>query len=492
MDLLSTIFKDFRWQDIVDIALNSYILFRLYALFKGTNAFRIITGIVLLWVLQQVAAWVGLIVTSWVLQGIIAVAALIIIVVFRNEIRSVLQAQNLRAILWGTPHRLSAAVTEAIAEAVFLMARQRIGALIVIQTKEALDDAAQGGVTLRARITSELLASLFWSGAPLHDGAVVINGDRIDRAGVILPLSQRSDMPSTYGTRHRAALGLSESTDAVVVVVSEERGQVGVAAGGQLIAVADREGLIQFLSEHGIGAAPSGGPKKAESMRMALAGALSVLLVAIVWFTFTRGLESIVTVDVPIEYIKRNPDVEIISASANTISLSLGGSGPLLRNLHPDQMKVRLDLGRASPGVNTMAVTPDTISLPPGVTLKHVQPDVVEVTLDQPVEKELPIQIDWGGTLPPDMVITEATVAPAVSRVKGGHLMLADLKTLYTERIIIDRLDRSGVLTARLVTYPASVTLASGAPDSVQIRYTMLPRESTGSPAGANGVSEDR
>ncbi|MFH1981457.1 MAG: diadenylate cyclase CdaA [Pseudomonadota bacterium] len=492
MDILSTIFKGFRWQDIADIALNSYILFRLYALFRGTNVFRIITGIVLLWILQQVAVWLGLIVTSWVLQGIIAVAALIIIVVFRNEIRSVLQAQNLRAILWGTPFRLASAPTEDIVDAVFSLARQSIGALMVLQVKESLDDVAQGGVTLGAQLSSELLASLFWTGAPLHDGAVIINGDRIERAGVILPLSQDNDMPQEYGTRHRAAIGLSEMTDALVIVVSEERGEVGVAVGGQIYEAPDRTVLSQLLMAHGIGAATSGQRETAETIRMGFSAVFSIVVVAMVWFTFSRGLESIVTVDAPIEYIKRNPDVEIIKASINTVSLSLGGSGPLLRNLHPDQVKVRLDLGGASAGVNAISVTSDNISLPPGVVLKHVQPDVVEVTIDQPVEKELPIQIDWGGTLPPDVMITGATVAPPTSRVKGGYQLLQQVQTLYTEKIILDRLDPSGTVIAKLVPYPASVRVAPGAPDRVEIQFTVAPREGGDNGADTAGDSPDR
>ncbi len=482
MDILSTIIKGFRWQDIADIALNSFILFRLYALFRGTNVFRIITGIVLLWILQQVALWLGLIVTSWVLQGIIAVAALIIIVVFRNEIRSVLQAQNLRAILWGTPYRLTSVPSEAIVEAVFFLARRRVGALIVLQAKEALDDVVQGGEKLDAHLSTELLANLFWTGAPLHDGAVLIYGDRIERAGVILPLSHDTDMPQSYGTRHRAAIGLTEMTDALVIVVSEERGQVGVAVGGQIEAAANRSALSRLLLDHGIGSAAKEDRQKSERARMAFSAALSVIVVAVVWFTFSRGLESIVTVDVPIEYIKRNPDVEIIKSSANTVSLSLGGSGPLLRNLHPDQMKVRLDLGRASPGTNSVGISFENITLPPGVVLKHVDPEVVEVTLDQPVVKELPVQIDWGGALPPGVVITAASVSPPLSRVKGGYQILEQLETLYTEKIILDRLDGSGSLSAKLVPYPASVVVAPGAPARVEIRYTLLRRDQTEGP----------
>ena len=128
-----TFFSAIRWQDVVDITLNSYILFRLYVLFRGTNVFRVIMGIALLWFFQRIAVSLGLIVTSWAIQGITAVAAFIIIVVFRNEIRSVLQARTLKAILWGSSHKKASTPIESIVEGVFSLARRHSGALIVLQ-----------------------------------------------------------------------------------------------------------------------------------------------------------------------------------------------------------------------------------------------------------------------------------------------------------------------------------------------------------------------
>ena len=231
LHFLSTI----RWQDIVDITLNSYIVFRLYVLFRGTNVFRVLVGMAFLWFFQRIAVSMGLIVTSWAVQGITAVAALIIIVVFRNEIRSVLQAKNLKAILWGFSDKPFHTPIEIIAESINALSRRRIGALMVFPAKDDLEELIQKGIRWNGLVSKEMITSIFWPDNPVHDGAVIIQGDRITEVGVILPLSHSNDLPPIYGTRHRAALGLAETTDALIVVVSEETGKVVVAEDSKII-----------------------------------------------------------------------------------------------------------------------------------------------------------------------------------------------------------------------------------------------------------------
>ena len=134
-----------RWQDVLDIAFISYILFRLYILFRGTYVSRVIAGLALIWCVQEVAQYLGLIVTSWIMQDIIAVAALIIIIIFRNEIRSVLQAKNLRAIFWSVPRKAEETPLEVTIESAFRLAKHKTGALIVFPGKEDIDDVVRGG-----------------------------------------------------------------------------------------------------------------------------------------------------------------------------------------------------------------------------------------------------------------------------------------------------------------------------------------------------------
>ena len=241
-----TFFSGIRWQDVVDITLNSYILFRLYVLFRGTNVFRVIMGIALLWFFQRIAVSLGLIVTSWAIQGITAVAAFIIIVIFRNEIRSVLQARKLKAILWGSSQKKASTPIESIVEGVFSLARRHSGALIVLPGKEDLSEVVQRGIRWRGWLSKEMILSIFWPDNPVHDGAAIIQGDQVMEVGVILPLSQRQDLPSHYGTRHRAAAGLAENTDALVILVSEESGNVVVAKDSRLRVIHGKKQLERY------------------------------------------------------------------------------------------------------------------------------------------------------------------------------------------------------------------------------------------------------
>jgi uncharacterized protein (TIGR00159 family) len=239
-----------RWQDILDIALNSYILFRLYILFRGTRTIRAMFFIVLLWIFYRVVSAMGLILTSWAVQGLTALAALIVVIVFRNEFRAVFQAATIQNVLWGIPRQAVNTPVEMVAAAAFKLARERIGALIVLRGKQNLRGMLQNGIAWQGIISEEMLISIFWHGNPVHDGAVVIQGDYVQEVGAILPLSDRKDLPSRFGTRHRAAAGLTEQSDALVLVVSEERGDVVVAKNGILKEAEHEEKLRRIIHDH--------------------------------------------------------------------------------------------------------------------------------------------------------------------------------------------------------------------------------------------------
>jgi uncharacterized protein (TIGR00159 family) len=476
MDLGPAFITALRWQDVVDILLNSYILFRLYVLFRGTNVIRVIVGIAFLWIFQRVAVTMGLIVTSWAMQGIIAGAALIIIIVFRNEIRSVLQAKNLRGLLWGFPYQTERPPLEVISESVYELARRRIGALIVLPGKDDLEDTCQGGLSWNGQLSKEMLLSIFWDGNPVHDGAVVVQGRQVQQVGAILPLSKREDLPSYYGTRHRAAVGLSETSDALVVVVSEERGQVVVAKDGELVPIGDNIQLEEIIATHGPkGLRPQSGRSK-ERLELATAALVSTLCVVGIWFSFARGLETFTSLEIPIEYMNRSSRMEIFGASVNTINLSLSGSGALIRSLDPDQVKVKLDLSRAKQGLNSYTITREDIDLPPGITLKSVAPATVEVTLDVSVEKELPIQADWSGKLQKGLRLESVKLIPERVRVVGGSQILEKIETLYTDKLSLDNLRNSGAMTTRLALQPGTLKIANGVRDKVIVRYTLRER----------------
>jgi len=478
MNALAHFFSTFRWQDVVDIGLNSYILFRFYVLFRGTYVFRVLIGLTVLWFFQQIAGYTGLIVTSWVIQGIVAVAALIIVVVFRNEIRNVLQARNFKTIFWGFTTKARSAPIDIIADSIFELARRRHGALVVIPGDDDVHEMIQSGITWNGEISKEMILSIFFPDNPVHDGAAIVEGDRITRVGAILPLSRREDLPSYLGTRHRAALGLSEAIDAAVIVVSEERGEVSLARGSRLREIGNKRKLVQKLEEH-FGIADDQGPQlKKERLEITTAALVSLLFITGFWFSISRGLETLITLDVPIEYMNRNPNMEIVHASVNTVRLNLSGSGTLIKSTRPDQIRVRMDLSNATAGENPLTITANNISLPPGIELKEVTPQTMVVVLDVTVKKELPVQVDWVGKLPENLVLAEASVEPQKVEIIGGKRILENVSTIYTEKVPLEKLkDAGGTIEVSLAIQPASLKVAPASNDKVTIKYILRKRE---------------
>lgn len=473
MTPLFSFVSSLRWQDIIDILLNSYILFRLFVLFRGTHVLRVLAGIALLWIFQRIAVAVGLIVTSWALQAIVAGAALIIIIVFRNEIRSVLQTKNLRALLWGFPQKTVRTPIDAIVEGVYELARNRIGALIVIPGEEDIDEFIQGGVQWGGLISREMLLSIFWSGNPVHDGAAMIRDDKVTIVGGILPLSMRDDLPQHYGTRHRAAAGLAEKTDALVLVVSEERGQVVVAKGAGFIPIEDNIALLGVLEDHlGLSGEHqhAARPKHREFVAAAI---VCVLCMIGVWFSIAKGMETLTSLEVPLEYMNRDPQMQITSTSVDTVRLHLSGSSALVGSLRPDQVKAKLDLSKAVNGRNVFTLSPDNIVLPPGVRLNRIEPPEVYVALDVPITRQLPVQVDWSGALPEGLILESATVTPAKIDVAGAQQFLDRVSTIYTEKIQLGTLSASGSLTARLAIDSSRLRIADGAKGEVVITFTI-------------------
>ncbi len=475
MDSLIQSLVGMRWQDIVDILLNSYILFRLYVLFRGTNVIRMIIAIAMLWILERMAMSMGLIVTSWAMQGIIAAAALIIIIVFRNEIAGVLQSRSLRSFFWGIPQHQIQTPIEIIVESVYELARHKLGALIVLPLKKGIESVVHGGVPWQGKLSSEMLLSIFWHGTPVHDGATVIQGDQIVEVAAILPLSKSKDLPSHFGTRHRAAFGLAEKTDALVIVVSEERGEVTVFKDRAIVTIKDSNDLDRMLREHtGTVHATKGASHRI--IELGLAAIICLVGITTIWFSFARGFETFVTLEVPVEFMNRGPKMELLATSASSVTLQLSGSGPLIRSVRPDQVKVKLDLANAVAGSNQIAIARDSIVLPPGIHLKQVEPQILKVNLDMLDQKELPIQLDWSGKLPAGLILQDARITPDLVKVTGGSLALKKIQTIYTKKIPLENITTDGKISVGLVLLPSYLKLDDESQNHVEVIYKIARR----------------
>ena len=425
---------------------------------------------------REVVSSLELIVTTWAISAITAAAALIIIVVFRNEIRSVLQTTNLRALFWGRPGTRPNPPLEAVAQSVFHLARQRCGALLVFPGKESIKDHTQNGVSWKGAISREMIGTIFFKDNPVHDGAAVIQGAQISEVGVILPLSQRKDLPLYYGTRHRAALGLSEATDALVVVVSEERGSVTAALGTELLVMESEAELMGLLRKHLGVQSDQGAAAVREKKRMALAAGISILIILGVWINLSRGRDTLTTLEVPLEYVNRSPNTDILQTSVTSLRLQLSGSRALMRSLRTDQIQVRVDLSNAEIGTNTYPITPKNLSLPPGISLNRVQPPEVTVEVDSITEKILPVQVDWSGRLNKDLILENAVITPERVQVKGPSRILATMHTVYTAPVHLDKLAQSGSITMDLAIDRNNLRLAQDTGDKVTVQYVIQKR----------------
>jgi len=252
-------FITIRFLDILDILLVAMLLYQLYRLIKGTVAFNIVIGLFSLYLLWLVVRALNMQLLGSIMGQFIGVGVLALIIVFHPEIRKFLvfvgTNYNLNRVLSldrlfniGKEASIKDREIEALADACFSLSKSKTGALIVIAGNSELNDQINTGELMNAEISSSLLRTIFFKNTPLHDGAVIIKNNKIAAAGCILPLTQR-DVDKSLGLRHRAAIGITENTDAIAIIVSEERGSVSFVKEGDIKRRVSREVLIEFLEE---------------------------------------------------------------------------------------------------------------------------------------------------------------------------------------------------------------------------------------------------
>jgi diadenylate cyclase len=250
MSTLLHLFNDFRWEDGLDILLVAFALYVFLLMLREARGLRILVGFGALFLAGALASWFHLLTVEWLLSNLWPVLVIALVVVFQPDLRRLMN-QLVRYGGWGGVFRGEAAIFKEITRAAKELVKSRHGALIVLERGEPLDSILESGTRIDAEVSADLLVSLFTPGTPLHDGAVVLRSGRAVSAGCILPLSQNPNLSRTYGTRHRAALGLTEETDALAVVVSEETGTISLVMAGKMTPGIDSETLEEMLTLYG-------------------------------------------------------------------------------------------------------------------------------------------------------------------------------------------------------------------------------------------------
>jgi len=240
------IFEFISYKDLLDILGVSLFVYGVLYFLRITKGIQILKGLVLLALIWALASLLDLRTVSTIFEKLWTVGIFSLVVIFQPEIRKALSKLG-QATKLTSSKPLEERVVERLVRACAFMSERQIGALIVIERNQDLEPLLEGCVTIDAVVSVELLITLFDPLTPLHDGAVVIRGDRIAYASCVLPLSKSSEIPKKYGTRHRAGLGISEESDAIAVMVSEETGEISVAVGGKFHRNLDQELLKSLL-----------------------------------------------------------------------------------------------------------------------------------------------------------------------------------------------------------------------------------------------------
>lgn len=249
---LVAILSKVGWVEVIDVVAIAFILYQLLRLVRGTQATQLIVGLVVLGMIGLAATQLNLILLGWLFRNAAPIAVLAIVILFQPELRRILDQVGRighlgRPLSAFNPQLFNRSVAEAIRAAERLASR-RIGALIAFERDVGLEDYAATGVRINGELSAEFLQSLFFPNSPLHDGAVIVRGNTILAAGCLLPLADEATVRDRLGTRHRAAIGLSLASDALILVVSEETGGISVVENGRIMRNLDPDGLRRRLS----------------------------------------------------------------------------------------------------------------------------------------------------------------------------------------------------------------------------------------------------
>lgn len=378
-------FVDLRFQDALDILFLFIVAYHLYLWFKGTKAFKALVGLLVLGVIFTVARTWGLFMTTWVFQILWQVLVILLIILFQSEIRQALERVNPLQALGLRKHSRVGEWVQVAADAVHMLAAKHIGALIIIERADRVDEWITCGQQLDAALSPELALSIFQKHSPLHDGAMLLRDGRISLVACYLPLSSDEKLPNEWGTRHRAAAGLCERCDSMVIVVSEERGEITLVSKGGSWPIRSPEELSQRIIE---GIRPMTPPRKTPWQKtrflilnqwMAKAGTLG--LVVVLWVMLAGQQDFEVTLSVPLEVRNLPSGMTVTEPLTQAVRIKVRGLRKDASTVNVRNLQVGLDLSKETAGKKSFPITRANIQLP-NDKLNIVSIDPPQVTLN--------------------------------------------------------------------------------------------------------------
>jgi len=457
----------FTWRAVLDILLIAAGLFFLYRTLLRLGTWKIMAGILMALVVFILANALNLKGIEWVYQNVSNVAVLGMIIIFQPELRKVLEKA-----VSVPPHRLKdqdIALQSLIGETLIKLAQERCGAIIVFPGKEPIKEKISGGYQLNAVPSLPLILSIFDPNSPGHDGAVIIEGSKLTQFGVRLPMSQSTRLSEEYGTRHHAAMGLAEQTDALALVVSEERGKVSTFTNGEMHPMRTADEITQAIIAHQreMGFLNRDSAPKIRK-RTIFQIAASLLIAVVFWSSLIVSQQEMVerVLPVNIDYTAPQEDLVLVGEKPNEIKLYLSGPKSEIDNLASNPPSVKIDLSKMAKGSQTIIITSANLQLPKGINLLDTSPQQLKLTLAAVMEKTVPITPQIIGKLPGNLKIKKITVTPATVLVtvpvtreeKNGDEVL-------TTPIYLESISTDSKLFCKVIARPSIQPVAKRWPD---------------------------
>ena len=425
-----------RIQDIADILIMTVILYQMYSWFRGTRAIQVLLGLGVVTLIYFATRFLDLYMTSWVLQELGTVLIILIIVVFQTEIRQALYRFSLLRHILDSRQETQHSQFQDIAETLFRMAANRTGALIVFQGNEALHDLMTNGVILDSEISPQMLESIFYDGAPLHDGAALINNGRIEKAACHLPLSTNPDVPQHLGTRHRAALGLSERSDAVIVVISEERGEVSLVTAGALRRMSTPTDLILALDT--LLHSETDKPRIAQRHHFfsnLLPKASLLLAVCLFWGLITTRQGQITTVTAPVRLHGIPDGIVLLRTLPEDVTVQIKSMSSLTPPPSKLDLTAEVDASKITEGTTSLRINHADITAPSGMIITTVSPVSIRVSAEKKLRKNVPVKASLKGRLPKGFTLSNVTCKPDSIEIEGPASQMTLITSVATEDI---------------------------------------------------------
>lgn len=475
---INELVRSFRIQDLIDICLIGVAFYGLLVWFRKTRSRLVLAGIGLLGLVYFLSRWLQLYMTAVLLQSLFAVIIFALIVLFQEELRRFFE----RIAMWGgfrkRPHVTSSEhVVETLAQTAASLARKKSGALIVLQGAEPLDRHIQGGVRLDGILSEELLESIFDPHSVGHDGAVIVESGKVSQFGCHLPLSSNFPQFGNLGLRHTAALGLSEISDSLCIVVSEERGTISIAQNGELKVLDNaaqlKVALDDFYSKQS--------PRETKSIFSWFGAHLAekvaaVLLALLMWIGLGYQRETVQRdYIVPIEYRNMAPEWVIEEPKLVDAKIMLMGPEQAFRLFDASGLKISLDLSKLKQGGQEIALTKDMIKTPGSLTVVGLKPDRIFITAYKLIPKSFPVEIRTVGIPPPGVHLQKIEAVPSAITALVPPKLLREGLRITTKPIDLRQI-RESTTVASEIMYPAEVRFPEDRPPAVIINIKVRSR----------------